>query len=241
MSEAVEPMTESEWMTAQHATDLLRFIEPRASDRKLHYFAIACARRIAPLLPCPASLHGVDVLERFVEGKCGVDSLAALSWDVEGAAFAAEAGNVPYLDAIEQLPVPLLMELAANPDYTFVSVRRLLSLAAYYVDAIFGPAPWERRMRGWSPSGGLFQPVSLVHEVFGNPFLKVAFRRRWRTEAVMTLAQMMYESRDFSAMPILADALEDAGCDSDDMLAHCRGPGPHVRGCWVVDIVLCKK
>jgi hypothetical protein len=51
----------------------------------------------------------------------------------------------------------------------------------------------------------------------------------------------LYESRDFSAMPILADALQDAGCDCDDVLAHCRGPGPHVRGCWVVDLVLGKE
>ncbi|MDY3562094.1 hypothetical protein R5W23_003540 [Gemmata sp. JC673] len=50
----------------------------------------------------------------------------------------------------------------------------------------------------------------------------------------------MYESRDFSAMPILADALQDAGCDRADILDHCRGPGQHVRGCWVVDLVLNK-
>jgi hypothetical protein len=58
--------------------------------------------------------------------------------------------------------------------------------------------------------------------------------------AAVGVAQAMYESRDFAAMPILADALEDAGCDSPDVLAHCRGDGPHVRGCWVVDLVLGK-
>ncbi len=57
----------------------------------------------------------------------------------------------------------------------------------------------------------------------------------------MTLARTMYESRDFSAMPILADALQDAGCDNEDILGHCRGSGPHVRGCWVVDLVLGKE
>ena len=51
----------------------------------------------------------------------------------------------------------------------------------------------------------------------------------------------MYESRDFSAMPILADALQDAGCDNDDILNHCRDPVRHVRGCWVVDLVLGKE
>lgn len=60
----------------------------------------------------------------------------------------------------------------------------------------------------------------------------------WRTDTVVTLARQMYEARDFGAMPILADALQDAGCDSADVLAHCRGPGPHVRGCWVCDLVL---
>jgi hypothetical protein len=48
----------------------------------------------------------------------------------------------------------------------------------------------------------------------------------------------MYESRDFGPMPILADALQDAGCENEDILAHCREPGPHVRGCWAIDLVL---
>ena len=58
---------------------------------------------------------------------------------------------------------------------------------------------------------------------------------------MVALAGQMYESRDFGAMPILAGALQDAGCDSDEVLGHCRGPGPHVRGCWVVDLVLGKE
>ena len=63
----------------------------------------------------------------------------------------------------------------------------------------------------------------------------------WLTVDVLALASQMYESRDFFAMPILADALQDAGCDNADILNHCRGPGPHVRGCWVVDLVLGKE
>jgi hypothetical protein len=82
---------------------------------------------------------------------------------------------------------------------------------------------------------------NLIEEVFGNPFRHVTFSSEWRTDTAITLAQQMYDSRDFSAMPILADALQDAGCDSDDILSHCRGDGPHVRGCWVVDLVLGKE
>jgi hypothetical protein len=81
----------------------------------------------------------------------------------------------------------------------------------------------------------------LALELVGpNPFRPVAFDASWQTDTAVSLAKHIYESRDFSAMPILADALQDAGCDSGEVLDHCRGPGPHVRGCWVVDLVLSK-
>jgi hypothetical protein len=93
--------------------------------------------------------------------------------------------------------------------------------------------------------------VWLLREVFGNPFATrrkrkgdprrgSMFHASWRTATVLTLANQMYASRDFSAMPILADALQDAGCDNDDILSHCRTEKEHVRGCWVVDLVLKK-
>ncbi len=81
----------------------------------------------------------------------------------------------------------------------------------------------------------------LIRDIFGNPFRPVTFSPEWRTSTAVALAQQMYESRDFSAMPILADALQDAGCDNDDVLNHCRDEKQtHVRGCWVVDLVLGK-
>jgi hypothetical protein len=80
--------------------------------------------------------------------------------------------------------------------------------------------------------------VPLVRDIVGNPFCPAAFSPTWRNEATLSLAHFMYGSGDFSAMPILGDALEEAGCSDADVLAHCRGPGPHVRGCWVVDELL---
>jgi len=77
--------------------------------------------------------------------------------------------------------------------------------------------------------------------IVGNPFQPVAFDSRWRTEHTVGLAAKMYEDRDFAAMPILADALEEASCDNEAVLSHCREPGPHARGCWVVDGVLSKR
>ena len=81
---------------------------------------------------------------------------------------------------------------------------------------------------------------AIVRDVFGNPFRPVVFSPEWRTDTVLALTRQMYAAREFGAMPILADALQDAGCDNTDILEHCRGDGPHVRGCWVVDLVLGK-
>jgi hypothetical protein len=92
---------------------------------------------------------------------------------------------------------------------------------------------WEE---AWDPATG----VPLLHCFFGNPFRPAAFSPEWRTDAALSFARQMDESREFSAMPILADALQDAGCDRVDILDHCRGLGLHVRGCWVVDLVLGK-
>ena len=89
-------------------------------------------------------------------------------------------------------------------------------------------------------AGWLSEPPQLRQVVFSNPLRWITINPSWLTPTVLAIAQQMYDTRDFGAMPILADALQDAGCDNDDILNHCRGPGPHVRGCWVVDLVLGK-
>jgi hypothetical protein len=81
---------------------------------------------------------------------------------------------------------------------------------------------------------------SLLRDIFGNPFRPVTFSPEWRTDTAVALARQMYDLREFGVMPILADALQDAGCDNDDILNHCRHPGEHVRGCWVIDLLLGK-
>ncbi|OWK42944.1 hypothetical protein FRUB_02543 [Fimbriiglobus ruber] len=80
--------------------------------------------------------------------------------------------------------------------------------------------------------------MTLLRDIVGNPFRPVIFDFTWLTSTVVALARQMYDGRDFSLMPILADALQDAGCDNEAILNHCRCDGPHVRGCWVVDACL---
>ena len=75
--------------------------------------------------------------------------------------------------------------------------------------------------------------------MFGNPFRPAALAPGWRTPDAVAVARRIYDARDFGALGILADALEEAGCDDPDVLAHCRdGRLAHVRGCWVTDLVL---
>jgi hypothetical protein len=85
--------------------------------------------------------------------------------------------------------------------------------------------------------------VALARDVFGNPFRPITLAAdflRWGGGMVPKLARAIYDDRAFGQLPVLADALEDAGCTDPAILAHCRGPGPHVRGCWVLDLLLGK-
>ena len=81
----------------------------------------------------------------------------------------------------------------------------------------------------------------ILREIIGNPFHPVTLDHACKTQAVVQLARSLYEERSFEDMPVLADALEEAGCQDAAVLGHCRGPGPHVRGCWLLDLLLGKE
>jgi hypothetical protein len=80
--------------------------------------------------------------------------------------------------------------------------------------------------------------ANLLRDIIGNPFRPATINPAWRTPTAVQLARAIYEGRDFAALPVLADALEEAGCDNADILAHCRQGGEHARGCFAVDAVL---
>jgi hypothetical protein len=83
--------------------------------------------------------------------------------------------------------------------------------------------------------------ANLIRCVFCSTLRPITFNPEWRTDTATSIAKSMYDSRDFTAMPILADSLQDAGCDSEYILKHCRdASGIHVRGCWVVDLIVGK-
>ncbi|MFO0826359.1 MAG: hypothetical protein U0792_25110 [Gemmataceae bacterium] len=99
----------------------------------------------------------------------------------------------------------------------------------------------HRRVLDYFPYGATSNLCPLIRDIFGNPFRPVTFAPEWRSDTAVSLAKHIYEARDFAQMPILADALQDAGCDNAEVLNHCRDANQvHVRGCWVVDRVLGK-
>jgi hypothetical protein len=176
----------------------------------------------------------VNVGEQYADGKATEAERASAQADAEIAAHA------PIGDPVAHLLVDTLPYLAASAGS---------SGAAYAFAYASAVAPYSAVMTVGEADVALKRPLlrekqwqaTLLRDIFGNPFRPVTFSLSWRTDTALALARQMYESRDFSAMPILADALQDAGCDSTDILGHCRGPDPHVRGCWVVDLVLGKE
>jgi hypothetical protein len=217
-------MTETEWIACDEPQRMLVVLRGRMTDRKSRLFACACCRRIWNQLSDPALSTAVEVSERFADQDVGLPQLQAAARKAhrveEVRRRAARNGTESELCGYSAA--------AAASAVALKGIELVLGAArsAWNVMLVTG---LEHRVQ-----------ADLVRDIFGNPFRPVAFAPEWRTDTAVTLARQMYEAREFSAMPILADALQDAGCEDASILEHCRGPGPHVRGCWVVDLVLGK-
>jgi hypothetical protein len=217
--------TESDWLEATYAPPLIRFLSERVTDRKEKLLSAACFRRIWHLLKTEQGRKAVEVLERYVDGEATPEQLAEAqedAWQSNIEIPNPEGNNLPETQALAAIGlsaslIDLLIRVAEATAWEKVGTPEAVS------------EPEQRSQ------------CVLVRDIFGNPFRPATFDAAWRTSTAVALARGMYESRDFSAMPILADALQDAGCDNDDILNHCRDPhATHVRGCWVVDLVLGK-
>ncbi len=242
------------WDHGVDIRDMLRAVESQPSSRKNRLFSCTCARRIPELIRDDRLRNCVDVAESFADWAASKEQLKT-----------ARKEGRRLLGEIET-PGRILTGLLRLPDQTIawdnldLTLRRgreeqsitLLArrIAVAVCDTSTPTSPHLAPVVWWSyhslPPDGLFSQreipsyCNLLREIFGNPFCPVTLDPAWRTEAAVGIAQAAYDSREFGNLPILADALQDAGCDHPDILAHLRGPGPHVRGCWVVDLVLGK-
>ena len=242
-------MTEAEWLACDDPRALVEFVGDKGSTRKLRLFGVACCRRISQFFKDERSGGLVECAERYADELIGIEELESA---FEAAAEAQEAIHWEGGDAVDQSAAEAVLgpraELYLSQVFegTMEAVGESAVAAAWKRRTEPQPEHWRERERDRQDVSDAAMheesavQATLLRDIFGNPFRTVAFDAAWRTSTVVALARQVYGSRDFGAMPILADALQDAGCDSDDVLNHCRGPGPHVRGCWVIDLVLGK-
>jgi hypothetical protein len=192
-------------------------------------FQIACCRRIWDLLP-NEHREAVCVAEQYANGQASDAKRGAARKRIN--TVAKDAGlleiNVGYA-AFETL------------GKTVIKRRPFLGCAVVFGRVADQSARGEEGAYEKAYQAEEAAEADLLRCVFGTPFRRAAFKAKWRTAEVLALAHRMYDSRDFSTMPALADALRAAGCDGEAILSHCGGAGPHVRGCWPVDLVLNKE
>jgi hypothetical protein len=237
------------------------------SERKLRLFLIACCRRQREWFTDPRCQQALEVAGRFADMLCGEARLNTTAWNALQAATDArdrakgDPDRDPWVLAASaaarvcEIPARWLVwrgaysgnltyEECIDPHDRRIEAGRLLwDMATVVADRDFdftgtdvqGPT-YEDRLRG----EGMAQ-AHLLRCVAGNPFRPVRAEPGWRTAPVVGIAESVYAERAFDRLPILADALEDAGCTDAEILTHCRAHSEHARGCWVVDMLLGKE
>ena len=230
-------MTEAEWLSSTDPTPMLEFLRGKASDRKLRLFAVACCHFIWPLLTDERARVTVETAEDYADGLATENSRRDLV-----KRYCTVRGLSNSLDSA----VSAAGWCVASP-FTVTEAEHCTHCAVYarihYADEVgditYKTDDWpESYNLAMDPmrSATKAAQASLLHCIF-NPFHPITLDPSWLTSTVTTLARSMYDTRDFTAMPILADALQDAGCDDDQVLSHCRGEGVHVRGCFLIDLL----
>jgi hypothetical protein len=212
-------MNEAEWLVCTDPTPMLEFLRPRANDRKLRLFACAFCRDRhiwEDWLRDERSRKAIETAERFVDGEVIEQELSV----IRRVAWAPIRGGIsPFSITASQLART-----------AWATVRDGITAAAAAVRAV-------RR------SELAFQS-SLLRDIFGNPFRPISLGAPLRTPTVISLARAAYDERQLPSgeldphrLAVLADALEEAGAPAE-LVIHLRSRGPHVRGCWAVDLCL---
>src|SRR5260370_35699951 len=187
----------------------------KRGERKKRLFLCASLSRIGNQLPVEYR-KAFEILDPEVEVQVS-DQIRRAIWSAAENVRCADADLLGLLFAVGYDDIGLLCFLAA----------RIASGAA--AESSGNDACRQKEQEA---------QAALLRGVFGNPFRPVTLDPAGLTPKAKTLAQAIYDDRAFDRMPELAAALAEAGCTIPDILSHCRGPRPHVRGCWVVDLVL---
>jgi hypothetical protein len=253
-----------------HLTGVRKALRTRRGRRKLAAFVAEVFRRLFPLLHRPPLTEPVSGLLRALEAhaagmeveeddwkKWDEADLADHSYGFDDNHKLAAADCSDFLtrgDDLDDnneaklrthglsLPERRRIDVAIQAVNALWGVLNLSGFYEYAFGQIRGHIHAALAAGGTEGSQQLVDQANVIRDVFGNPFRESPkFNKKWRTSAVMAVAGTMHQSRTFDSMPILGDALEDAGCDSTDILSHCRTEAIHVCGCWVVDLTLGKE
>jgi hypothetical protein len=202
---------ESYWRETTNPGGMLDLLTGRASERKLRLFACACCRRLWPVLSEETGRPAVEAAEAYADGLIGDERLRR----------AGESGSRRSYSRV------------------YWAARAVLEAAIPGASRVQSSAWFARMARPRTGEEGV--QCALLRDIFGNPFRPAHADPRWlswQDGAVVKMARAIYEARSVADLPILADALEEAGCTDADILSHCRGAGEHVLGCFVVDLLL---
>jgi hypothetical protein len=230
----VEISTEIDWLNCTDPFEMQTFVRESIGDRKIRLFTVGCCRRIWHLLSAD-SRHAVEVSEECADQMMAYNDIRAKRLLLENT-YTPDLQRNPILpnDAAYMAAWWMLGDTLEYPTTFLAKVAVSWASTAIAVSS----------NRNGEDTHDAYEDkcqCELLRDIVGNPFRAVAFDPIWRTDTTVSLARSMYDSRHFDALPILGDALEEAGCDNAAMIDHCRGPGPHVRGCWVVDLLLGKQ
>jgi hypothetical protein len=207
---------------------MLEFLEPRASDRKLQLFAVACCRRALSVGADPRHHELLDAAERFADGLLGKEGFDEIRDAVRG--LSAEYPEDDPWDPSRFLTAATLHARGGG------AAKFAARFAARGLAGLVGAEesePWLSALRDEET-----RQCALLRDIFGRPYCPFRFDPVWlsnRGRDAQRLARKMYDAGRYEDLSLLADVLERAGCDDPIVLDHCRAPGPHVRGCWVVD------
>jgi hypothetical protein len=212
-------MMERKWFAASHPWPLVESVRGRVSDRKMRLFAVGCCRMVWPMLTDARSCRAVEVAEGYAEGLASAAALAEACEAAQAAYANAFLNHDEAARAAWGCALPSAFDAAWNS-----------AVGAEAAGLVMKPA-----LRLAAPQADLFR------HLVGNPFRVRAVEAswlRWNHGVVLDLVRACVE--DPSQFPLLADALEDAGCSDTEILDHCRRGGDHPRGCWVLDLLLGK-
>lgn len=261
-------MTESEWLTCATPRPMLEFLHTsgKLSERKVRLFAVACTRRVWDLFTNEESQRAVEVGERCADGLATeADCIEARTsarnafWSVpDGHPYghnAAVSASCAVGDFSDVVLVPSSSEFALAAGLKTGLVIDLFTHAIGV--AIQAEAAASAALQTLIPTrlGETVRKLEstvqalLIRDLFGlitfRPTIVKVGELALQHSLILSLAQAAYEERSLPCgelhldrLAVLADALEDAGCTEVAILEHLRGPGPHVRGCWVVDLLL---